>query len=63
MKRTPVTDKGLCQYDHLPVAEAVLLAWAEEGNAPFHHRMMQAAVRDQMPLLARALDRLEAEPR
>jgi hypothetical protein len=57
--KTPTTDNGLRKYDHLPAIEAVGLAWNIPGANPSWHRQMQAKVREQMPLLARALDRLE----
>ena len=61
MKRTPTTEDGLQQFDHLPPAEAVRLAWTVEGISPGHHRRMQNEVRGRMPVLARALDRLARE--
>ena len=56
--KTPYTDDGLKKYDGLSAVEAVRLAWTKEGSNPFHHRLMKAEMRDRMPLLARALDRL-----
>ena len=61
MSRTPVTRSGLRQYDSLPPLDAVLAAWANQGANPTWHQVMQSEVRDSMPLLARALDRLTAE--
>lgn len=55
---TPVTEEGLKQFDQLPSAMAVLLAWSDAGNNPRHHRKMQDEVRSKMPVLARALDRM-----
>jgi hypothetical protein len=60
--KTPVTQAGLRRYDHLPAAEAVKLAWSDPGSNLSWHRKMQALVEEQMPLLARALDRLQAGP-
>lgn len=54
---TPVTEAGLTQYDGLPPGGAILLAWTESGGNPRWHRKMQDQVREQMPVLARALDR------
>jgi hypothetical protein len=54
---TPVTEEGLLQYDNLPPGGAILLAWTESGGNPRWHRKMQDQVREQMPVLARALDR------
>jgi hypothetical protein len=56
--KTPTTETGLRKYDHLPAEEAVRLAWQTPGPNPHWHTQMQAKVREQMPLLARALDRL-----
>lgn len=58
LAQTPVTEAGLRQYDSLPPAMAVAHAWSDAGNQPHYHRMMQDNVRAEMPLLARALDRL-----
>ncbi len=58
MARTPVSEEGLKTYDDLPVEEAVALAWSEAGNNPTWHFRMQQIVRAQMPVLARALDRM-----
>lgn len=57
-EQTPVTDYGLRRLDHLPVSEALALAWHDPGLHVRHHRAMQRQVREQMPVLARALDRL-----
>jgi hypothetical protein len=59
--KTPYTDKGLIQYDHLTPVEAVAKAWTEPGPHPAWHEETKRAVRDAMPLLARALDRLTTE--
>lgn len=61
--RTPVTAAGLLKYDHLPAIEAVLAAWREPGPRPDWHRATQQEVRDCMPLLARAIERLVVEDR
>lgn len=61
MSRTPITEAGLRKYDHLPPLEAALLAWSEPGSEERRHRLMQNKVRNQMPLLARALDRATYE--
>lgn len=59
--KTPFTDKGLKQYDELDAVDAVVLAWNNTGaNAAFHIRA-KASVRQSMPVLARALDRLSEE--
>jgi hypothetical protein len=58
MTDTPVTEEGLTQYDDLTPGEAVLMAWTEAGNNPRWHTLRQDDVRAEMPVLARALDRL-----
>lgn len=58
IEQTPVTEEGLAQFDDLPAALAVALCWSEPGDNPRWHRKMQEEVRDRMPVLARALDRL-----
>lgn len=57
VESTPVTEEGLQQYDGLPPGGAILLAWTDPGENPRWHRKMQDQVREQMPVLARALDR------
>jgi hypothetical protein len=63
VSHTPVTPAGLRSLDHLGPLDAVVRAWTDPGPHPQWHRKMQAEVRDSMPLLARALDRLTAERR
>ena len=57
--KTPYTEDGLRRFDHLPAAEAVAAAWVWEGPQPDWHRQTQQ-VRDAMPVLARAIERLVA---
>lgn len=59
--RTPHTPSGLKQLDELEPAHAVLHAWVTPGPSPEWHDRAKASVRATMPLLARALDRLQAE--
>lgn len=59
--RVPAMPGGLWQYDDLPALDAVLAAWTRPGRSPRYHRAMQAEARAAMPVLARALDRLERE--
>lgn len=54
---TPVTEDGLAKFDDLSPGEAVMMAWTEDDNNPAW-RLMQDNVRVQMPVLARALDRM-----
>jgi hypothetical protein len=61
MPKTPVTETGLRRYDHLPSVEAVYRAWNEPGPRPDWHKRTKADIYDSMPLLARALDRLDAD--
>jgi hypothetical protein len=63
VSHTPVTPAGLRSLDHLAPRDAAVRAWTDPGPHPPWHRKMQAEVRDSMPLLARALDRLTAERR
>lgn len=58
MTKTPVTRKGLQQYDKMLPADAAMLAWGNAGEHPEYHRKMKEEVRRAMPLLARALDRM-----
>lgn len=60
---TPTTPAGEQRYDHLPAAEAVRAAWTQPGLNPAWHAEAQQVVRDAMPLVARALERLAAEER
>lgn len=58
---TPVTLEGLTQFDGLDPAAAAVKAWTEPGPNPGWHRVMKDRVSQEMPLLARALDRLAEE--
>lgn len=60
--KTPTTPEGLRQYDHLHWVEAIRSAWAVPGDNPEWHFKMKSKVCKHMPLLARALNRLEATP-
>lgn len=59
--RTPTTPEGRAQYDSLDALEAAYQAWIVTGTATGQHRRAQSIVRDVMPLLGRALDRVEKE--
>lgn len=48
-------------YDHLPPHLAVKRAWLVAGKYPPHHKWHQDRLRQEWPLLARALDRLAHE--
>ena len=61
MTYTPRTPEGLRSLDHLEPADAVLRAWTEAGPNPEWHARTRAELHDSMPLLARALDRLEIQ--
>jgi len=56
---TPTTPSGLRKYDHLPPAEAARRAWTTAGNHPEWDAACKDEVRNLLPLLARALDRME----
>ena len=58
MSKTPVTRKGLKQFDWMTPEQAALNAWTQVGGNPYWHDKMRTQVRDAMPLLARALDRM-----
>lgn len=55
---TPTSGAGRTVLDHLPPEVALVRAWTEPGSNPRWHRMCVQVVRDCMPVLARALDRL-----
>ncbi len=55
---TLFTEEGLKQYDDYAPGEAVIMAWSEPGAFPRWHSKMQDEVRTNMPVLARALDRM-----
>lgn len=46
------------RYDGFAPGEAIILAWSESDGFPRWHRQMQDEVRKNMPVLARALDRM-----
>ena len=48
-------------YDHLPAEQAVLAAWVNPGLSLEYHRVKRNKVIANMPVLARALDRLAVE--
>lgn len=56
--KMPVTLEGLRKYDKVPVEEAIKLSWNNPGVYPIAHEEAKQLVRDVMPLLARALDRM-----
>lgn len=56
---TDMLEQLLGVWDHLPAAEAVARAWADPGpKQGTWHVHARRDVRDLMPLLGRALDRL-----
>lgn len=57
----PLTEDILKQYDDLPSGMAIYLAWVEDGSSPRSRKKMKESVRAQMPVLARALDRMVEE--
>lgn len=57
MRKTPVTDEGLKQYDNESQLEAILNAWNNPGRSPWLHLRQQNKLRKALPVLARALDR------
>ena len=63
MAETPATDEALAQLDTQDPVAAVISAWTVPGEHPEWHRMMQRQVSIQMPVLAKALDRLAGTDR
>ena len=61
MSHTPVTPEGLARFDDLTPVQAVVKAWTVPGSHPDWHNHMKAMLSNQMPVLARALDRLAKE--
>lgn len=51
-------EPALNMYDDFAPGEAVILAWLAPGDFPRYHSKMQDEVRTNMPILARALDRM-----
>jgi hypothetical protein len=58
---TPTTPEGLRQFDHLPWHEAVRLAWTQPGSHPGWHALRRRLLGEDWPVLARALNRAQAE--
>jgi len=58
---TPTTARSHTKWDDLPPEDALVRAWTEPGRNLRWHRMCIQVVRDCMPVLARALDRLVDE--
>lgn len=56
--RTPVTAAGLTKFDTMEPEEAALHAWKDGGANPKWHRKKQLQLHREMPVLARALDRM-----
>ena len=61
MAETPITEEGLKQFDNLPPAEAILAAWNTPGPEPIWHEEAKRLVRNLMPVMARAIDRLNSK--
>lgn len=55
------TTRGLEKYDDLPPAEALKEAWLNPGRHPGWHHKNKAQVRQLMPLVARAIERIVKE--
>lgn len=56
--KTPYTRDGLRQFDHLSPEEALVAAWTVHGPDSQWHALAQAQLRDSMPLLHRAIQRI-----
>lgn len=61
LKRSREQADWIGQYDHLDPLEAVLQAWNDPGQDPEIAEAAREEVRQVMPLLARALERLAGE--
>lgn len=57
----PVVKLDLIEFDDLPSGVAVMMAWSEAGAEPDYHEFMKRQVRETMPVLGRALDRMVEE--
>ena len=60
MPHTPTSPNGRTKHDNLPPPSAVVKAWMEPGPYPAYHNRMKQYVRNAMPLLGKALDRMGA---
>lgn len=63
MERIQEMPDNIRMYDRLSPEEAVYKAWSVAGKSPATHRAAQDRLRREMPLLARALDRLVDSPK
>lgn len=52
---------NLDMYNHLDPVEALVAAWTIPGEHPVYHRNMQDRVARNMPLVARAIERIVLE--
>lgn len=60
-KTPPVVEPDIIQFDDLPSGVAVMMAWSEPGIEPEYHEFIKSQVRNSMPVLGRALDRMVEE--
>lgn len=60
--KTPINISRIEIYDHLSPQEAVVAAWTKAGNNECWHRQCKVQLRNSMPLLARAIERLAENP-
>jgi hypothetical protein len=61
-KWTSLTRDELRRYDHLSPTEAVKRAWTDYEDMTDRHFRLQNRLREEMPVLSRALDRLAGIP-
>lgn len=59
MAKTPYTETGVRKFDDEDPVTAVILAWGVAGPYPKWHEARKQEVTEAMPVLARALNRLE----
>lgn len=57
--QSPVTEEGLKMFDDIQAEYAIYLAWNDPGEHAYFHEIQKDKVRKAMPLLGRALDRLD----
>lgn len=56
-----VVEPNLIEFDDLPSGVAVVLAWSDPDVEMEYHQFLKRQVRNSMPVLGRALDRMVEE--
>lgn len=57
----PVVERDLIEFDDLPSGVAVMFAWTDSDVEREYHQSLKRQVRETMPVLGRALDRMVEE--